>query len=85
MVKFQTVIEHRLPDKRRLNKISKLFVVASLIFNTIYHKFIPFIAGFYLAETGNFYWVLLFVFVIFFEVHFDTDKETIRLRIVRGI
>jgi len=82
-MKFKTVIEHRLPRKRK--KDTKILIVPVVLLNIIYQAFLPFISGYYLATTRNFYWIILFFVAVFFEIRFSVQGDTIKINIMRGL
>ena len=82
-MKFKTVIEHRLPRKRKND--TKILIVPVVLLNVIYQAFFPFISGYYLATTRNFYWIILFFVAVFFEIRFSVQGDTININIMRGL
>lgn len=66
-------------------KQKPILVVATMLINLTFKTILPFIIGFYYGLTTSLIFLLIFVLLLLIDVRIEYHKDTIKLKIVRGL
>ncbi len=84
MVKIETKIENRFPEKK-LTKFHLLVFIGFTLLEVIFNTLLPFAYGFYFVKTGNLAFAVLILVHIFINVRIKIDEGEVELKFMRGL
>jgi hypothetical protein len=83
-VSVRTIIEDRFP-KTKLGKFDKVIFVLTQVGEISFNTLLPFVLGFYLADTKSLWFLLMLTINVLFNIRITNYKGKIEIKIVRGV
>ncbi len=85
-MRFKTVVENRLPQRKIKNKKNKILIALLILIQTFFNQILPFTLGVYFGLTGSAWLFAIFIFMIFFEMRITFNKKNeIKIEIIKGV
>jgi len=82
-MKVKTVIEDRFP-KEKVDLEQSLFIIVTLLVDTVFNTILPFAWGVYFAKTQNIIFLILFIFNMLFRIKIYKEDDIAHIKIIRG-